>query len=51
MPDRKENDRKIQFNIKIPTGPGGEDGEDAGDQFKRQLLDNLLNWSLGSDVP
>jgi hypothetical protein len=41
--ERKENERKIQFNFQIPVGPGGgEDGEKPGDQMKRQLLDNLL---------
>ncbi|MDR2527589.1 MAG: hypothetical protein LBD04_01040 [Synergistaceae bacterium] len=42
-PISKEIEKKLQFNIKIPVGPGGSSEESAGDQFKRQLLDNLLN--------
>lgn len=42
--ENKEAERKIQFNLKIPTGRGGNgDGQDTQDQFKKQLLDNLLN--------
>ena len=46
----RERDR-IQFNLRIPTGrgTGGED-EDARDQFRRQLLDNLLNWPFDSEL-
>jgi hypothetical protein len=51
LPTHREDNRKIKFNIKIPTGPGGEDEENAQDQFKRQLLDNLLNWTIDSDIP
>jgi hypothetical protein len=40
---RKENERKIRFNLNIPTGPGGDDDLSPQDQFKKQLLDNLLN--------
>jgi hypothetical protein len=41
---RKESERKIRFNLRIPTGPGGGDDDlDAQEQFKKQLLDNLLN--------
>jgi len=51
-PEGKEDSRRIQFNIKIPTGSGGsEDGENARDQFKRQLLDNLLNWPIERRTP
>ena len=39
----KETKKKLQFNIKVPVGPGSTDDDDPGDQFKRQLLDNLLN--------
>jgi hypothetical protein len=39
----KENQKKIQFNITIPTGHGASDEEDAEDQFKKQLIDNLFN--------
>jgi hypothetical protein len=42
--EHKENEKKIKFNLRIPVGPGGEgDGEEPGDQMKRQILDNLLN--------
>jgi hypothetical protein len=41
---RSDSERKFQINIKIPTGPGsGGDDEDTKDQFKKQLLDGLLN--------
>jgi hypothetical protein len=40
---RRESEKKIQFNLRIPTGPGGDDETDAQDQFKKQLIDNLLN--------
>jgi hypothetical protein len=40
--EKKESDKKIQFNLKIPVGFGSTD-DDAKDQFKRQFLDNLLN--------
>jgi hypothetical protein len=39
----KENNKKIQFNISIPTGPGGGDDEDTQEQFKKQLIDNIFN--------
>jgi hypothetical protein len=39
----KESEKKIQFNIKIPTGSGGNNGEDTQNQFKKQLLDNIFN--------
>ena len=39
----KENQKKIQFNITIPTGPGGGDETDAQEQFKKQLIDNIFN--------
>jgi hypothetical protein len=39
----KESQKKIQFNITIPTGPGGDDETDAQDQFKKQLIDNIFN--------
>jgi hypothetical protein len=40
----KETERRFRLHIRIPTGPGGvEDSEDAMNQFKKQLLDNLLN--------
>lgn len=42
--EHKEQERKIQFNLKIPTGRGSNgDDQDTQDQFKKQLLDNLLN--------
>ncbi|MDR1649187.1 MAG: AsmA-like C-terminal region-containing protein [Synergistaceae bacterium] len=42
--ERKENEKKIQFNLRIPVGPGGSgDDENPADQMKRQFLDNLLN--------
>jgi hypothetical protein len=41
---RKENEKKIRFNLRIPVGRGGgRDGEDPEEQVKRQFLDNLLN--------
>jgi hypothetical protein len=44
MQQPTKDDRKIQFNITIPTGPGGGgDGEDTQDQFKKQLIDNIFN--------
>ncbi|MCL2009145.1 MAG: hypothetical protein FWG71_01195 [Synergistaceae bacterium] len=52
LPERRdmENDKRIQFNIKIPTGSGGgADDEGARDQFMRQLLDNLLNWAIDTE--
>ena len=39
----KENQKKIQFNITVPTGPGGDDETDTQDQFKKQLIDNIFN--------
>ena len=35
----------LPIYLKFPTGPGAEGGEDrtTEDQFKEQLLDNLLN--------
>jgi hypothetical protein len=39
----KENQKKIQFNITVPTGPGGDDETDAQGQFKKQLIDNIFN--------
>jgi hypothetical protein len=40
---RKESEKKIQFNLKIPTGPGGDEDLTTREQFKKQLLNNLLN--------
>lgn len=42
---RKDEERKIQFNLRIPVGPGGgnSDGASTEDQLKKQFLDNLLN--------
>jgi len=45
-PTRRRDNRRIQFNINIPIGQGGRSDESAADQFKRQLLDNLLDWTL-----
>jgi hypothetical protein len=39
----KESQKKIQFNITIPTGPGGDDEADTEGQFKKQLIDNIFN--------
>ena len=42
--ENEEKERKIQFHLRIPVGPGGEgDDENPEDQVKRQFLDNLLN--------
>ena len=42
--ERGDDERKFQFNLRIPTGPGGgEDSEDMRNQFKKQFLDNLTN--------
>ncbi|MDR1621854.1 MAG: hypothetical protein LBS00_05720 [Synergistaceae bacterium] len=39
----KENQKKIQFNITIPTGSGGDDEADTEGQLKKQLIDNIFN--------
>ncbi|MDR2179345.1 MAG: hypothetical protein LBP21_03460 [Synergistaceae bacterium] len=39
----KDNQKKIQFNITVPTGPGGDDETDTQGQFKKQLIDNIFN--------
>ncbi len=44
LDERKDQERKFQLNLRFPTGSGGAaDSQDAQDQFKKQLLDNLLN--------
>ena len=49
LPERRDSDRRIQFNLRIPTGRGSGDDGDAAEQFKRQLLDNLVNWTFDSE--
>ena len=42
--EQKASDKKFRLNLKFPTGPGAKDSEGrTEDQFKEQLLDNLLN--------
>ena len=50
LPERRVDDRRVQFNINIPVGRGSGEGVDAAEQFKRQLLDNLLNWTIDSEL-
>ncbi len=38
MPNQKE----IKFEVSIPTGEGTDTSESAGDQFKKQVMENLL---------
>ncbi|MDR1732367.1 MAG: hypothetical protein LBR61_09790 [Synergistaceae bacterium] len=41
----KDTERKFQFSLTIPAGPGGAEDEegDTENQIKKQFLDNLLN--------
>ena len=43
--EQRGDGAQFRLNLKFPTGPGAEGGEDrtTEDQFKEQLLDNLLN--------
>ena len=42
--EQRGDGARFRLNLKFPTGPGAEGGEDpTGDQLKNQLLDNLLN--------
>lgn len=42
--EQRADGARFRLNLKFPTGPGAEGGEDpTGDQLKNQLLDNLLN--------
>ena len=48
--ERRRDSRRLQFNLNIPVGRGGGNGENATEQFKRQLIDNILNWTLDPGV-
>ena len=42
--EQRGDGAQFRLNLKFPTGPGAEGGEDrTEDQIKEQLLDNLLN--------
>ena len=42
--EQRAEDKKFRLKLKFPTGPGAKDSENrTEDQFKEQLLDNLLN--------
>lgn len=42
--EQRADGAQFRLNLKFPTGPGAEGGEDrTEDQLKEQLLDNLLN--------
>ena len=42
--EQRGDGAQFRLNLKFPTGPGAEGGEDrTEDQLKEQLLDNLLN--------
>ena len=42
--EQRADGARFRLNLKFPTGPGAEGGEDrTEDQLKEQLLDNLLN--------
>ena len=42
--EQRGDGARFRLNLKFPTGPGAEGGEDrTEDQLKEQLLDNLLN--------
>jgi len=49
-PERRRDSRRLQFNLNIPVGQGGGNGDNATDQFKRQLIDNILNWALDPGI-
>ena len=46
--ETQRDDKQFKLSIKIPTGKGDKsiEEESATDQFKEQLLDNLLNLGL-----
>lgn len=47
--EQRGDGARFRLNLKFPTGPGAEGGEDpTGDQLKNQLLDNLLNIGIGN---
>jgi len=39
----------IKFEVKFPTGEGEDSSSSAGDQFKKQFMDNLLNQIFEDD--
>jgi|GEM_PF-6967707 len=43
----KGGETKIRIQIDIPTGEGGGEETDAGDQVKQQILENLLKQVIG----
>ena len=48
--ERRRDSRRVRFNLNIPVGRGGGNGDNATDQFKRQLIDNILNWALDPGI-
>lgn len=40
--DNSQNLENIKFEVKFPTGEGIDNSASAGDQFKKQVMDNIL---------
>ncbi|HPI97378.1 MAG TPA: hypothetical protein PLV56_01445, partial [Synergistales bacterium] len=43
------NPEDIRFEVKFPTGEGTDTSSSAGEQFKKQVMDNLLKQIFPSD--
>jgi len=47
--DDNFNPEDIRFEVKFPTGEGTDNSTSAGDQFKQQVMDNLLKQIFPTD--